>query len=74
MASITLATSEKICERALEVGRKAGLNPLTVVVLSPGGRLVLYKSQARVLTHGKPPLRSILEAQVLRCMLGCGMT
>ena len=67
--SVTLAIGEAICERALEVGRKAGLNPLTVVVLTPGGRLVLYKSQARApsprcsaLDAGRKPLCISLHA------------
>jgi uncharacterized protein GlcG (DUF336 family) len=45
MTSITLAQASIVVDAALAAGRKAGLMPLTVVVLDPGGHVVALKRE-----------------------------
>ena len=43
--TLPLSAAEKIVDAALQAGRKAELDPLTVVVLNAGGHLVAAKSE-----------------------------
>lgn len=45
MSSVTLAQASIIVDTALAKGRELGLQPLTVVVLDPGGHMVAMKRE-----------------------------
>lgn len=45
--TVPLAQASTIVDAAIAAARKAGLNPLTVVVLDPGGHMVAVKREDR---------------------------
>src|SRR3546814_3603143 len=43
MADLTLSIADRIADACLALGRERGYTPLTVVVLDPGGHIVVSK-------------------------------
>ena len=68
MPVVSLAQASTVVDAALAAGRKAGLNPLTVVVLDAGGHMVAVKRE-----DGSGILRVQVAAGKAYAALGMGV-